>query len=162
MAVEMMSLLLAIPLLGITTGLRSLTPMALICWYAYFGYLPVDKPGRRGRRISGWRSCSTVLAVGELIGDKLPKTPDRTAPAPLLFRLIMAGMAGSIAAGALNEPGLEGVLLCVLGALLGAFGGYMLRRDLVEKMDCKDWHVALAEDLLTVLCAGFALHIVTG
>src|ERR1039458_6047953 len=42
MAVAMMSLLIAIPLLGLTTGLRSMTPMALICWYAVLGYLPVD------------------------------------------------------------------------------------------------------------------------
>jgi uncharacterized membrane protein len=162
MAVEMMSLLLAIPLLGLCTGLRSMTPMALICWYAYFGYLPVEGTWAAWTARLWVAIVITVLAVGELIADKLPKTPNRTSPGPLLWRLILAGMAGSIAAGGLNEPGLEGVLLCVLGALLGAFGGYMLRRDLVEKLDCKDWHVAVAEDLAAILCAGFALHIVTG
>src|SRR6185312_11380030 len=42
MAIAMMSWLLAIPLLGFTTGLRSLTPMAVLCWYAYLEYLPVS------------------------------------------------------------------------------------------------------------------------
>ena len=162
MAVEMMSLLLAIPLLGVTTGLRSMTPMALICWYAYFGYLPVDGTWAAWTARLWVAIALTVLAVCELIADKLPRIPDRTSPGPLLVRLILAGMAGSIAAGGLNEPGLEGVLLCVLGALLGSFGGYMLRRDLVEKLDCKGWHVAVAEDLIAILGAGFALHIVTG
>ena len=162
MAVEMMALLLAIPLLGVTTGLRSMTPMALICWYAHFGYLPVDGTWAAWTAHLWVAVLLTVLAVAELIGDKLPRAGNRTAPGPLFFRLIMAGMAGSIAAGGLNEPGLEGVLLCVLGALLGAFGGFMLRRDLVEKLDCKDWHVAVAEDLIAILGAAFALHIVTG
>jgi uncharacterized membrane protein len=158
----MMSLLIAIPLLGLTTGLRSMTPMALICWYAVLGYLPVDGTWAAWTAHLWVAVVLTVLAVGELIADKLPRTPDRTATGPLLWRLILAGMAGSIAAGAINEPGLEGVLLAELGALLGAFGGFMVRRDLVEKMDCKDWHVAVAEDLITILCAGFALHVVTG
>jgi uncharacterized membrane protein len=49
----------------------------------------------------------------------------------------------------------------VLGALLGAFAGFMIRRDLVEKLGCADWIVAVAEDLFTILCAMFALHVVT-
>jgi uncharacterized membrane protein len=162
MVTAMMSWMIAIPLLGLTTGLRSMTPMALICWYAYLGYLPVDGTWAAWTAHFWVAVALTVLAVGELIADKLPKTPNRTSPGPLLWRLILAGAAGSIAASAMDGPGLEGVLLGVLGALLGAFGGYMLRRDLVEKMDCKDWHVAVAEDLVTILCAGFALHVVTG
>ena len=162
MAVQVISWLLAIPLLGVTTGLRSMTPMALVCWYAYLGWLPVDGTWAAWTAHLWVAIAMTLLAVGELIGDKLPRIPDRTATGPLLFRLIMAGAAGSIAASAMNGPGLEGVLLGVLGALLGAFGGFMLRRDLVEQMDCKDWHVALAEDAITILGAGFALHVVTG
>jgi uncharacterized membrane protein len=76
--------------------------------------------------------------------------------------VILGGMAGSIATIALAGPAVEGVLLAVIGALLGAFGGYMVRRDLVEKLGCQDWHVAVAEDLFTILGAWFALHIVTG
>jgi len=162
MATAMMSWMIAIPLLGLTTGLRSMTPMALICWYAYLGYLPVDGTWAAWTAHFWVAVAATVLAVCELIADKLPRTPDRTSAGPLLWRLILAGMAGSIAAGAINGAGLEGVLLAELGALLGAFGGFMVRRDLVEKMDCKDWHVAVGEDLIAILCAGFALHVVTG
>ena len=162
MAVAMISWLIAIPLLGLTTGLRSMTPMALICWYAYLGYLPVDGTWAAWTAHLWVAILWSVLAVGELIADKLPRTPNRTSMGPLLWRLILAGMAGSIAAGAMNGSGLEGALLAELGALLGAFGGFMLRRDLVEKMGCQDWHVAVAEDLITLLFAGFALHVVTG
>jgi uncharacterized membrane protein len=103
----------------------------------------------------------TVLAAGEMIADKLPRTPDRIAAGPLMARLVLGGLIGSIAATAMAGPGLEGVLLGVVGAALGAFGGFMLRRDLVHKIGCPDWKVALVEDLIAVACAGFAMHVVT-
>jgi uncharacterized membrane protein len=53
------------------------------------------------------------------------------------------------------------VLLGVVGAALGAFAGFMVRRDLVVKIGCADWKVALVEDLIAVACAGFAMHVVT-
>lgn len=103
----------------------------------------------------------TVLALGELVGDKLPRTPDRTSPGPLLARLTMGGLGGAICATGMSGPGLEGVLLGVLGALLGAFAGFMIRRDLVQRHGCPDWIIAVAEDLFTILCAAFSLHVVT-
>jgi len=161
MAIAMMSWLFAIPLLGLTTGLRSMTPMAVLCWFAYFGYLPVDGTWAAWTARLWAAVLFTVLAVGELVADKLPKAPNRTSPGPLIWRLILGGAAGSIAASAMNGPGLEGVLLGVLGAVLGAFGGFMVRRDLVEKIGCADWPIALAEDTIAILGAAFALHVVT-
>ena len=110
-----------------------MTPMALVCWFAYFGYLPVDGTWAAWTAKLWVAILWTVLAVAELVADKLPKTPDRTAPGPLLWRVMLGGMAGSIATIALAGPAIEGVVLAVIGALLGAFGGYMVRRDLVEK-----------------------------
>jgi len=161
MAIAMLSWLLAIPLLGFTTGLRSLTPMAVLSWYAWLEYLPISGTW------AGWAGrlsvaiVFTVLALGELAGDKMPRVPNRTSPLPLIFRLGMGGLAGAIAATAMNGPGLEGVLLGAVGALLGAFSGFMVRRDLVEKIGCKDWHVALVEDVITILFATFSLHVIT-
>jgi uncharacterized membrane protein len=162
MAIQMMSWLLAIPLLGLTTGLRSMTPMAVVCWFAYLGSLPVDGTWASWTAKLWVAIVWTVLAVGELVADKLPRIPNRTAPGPLIWRVILGGMAGAIAATGIAGPAIEGVLLGVIGALLGAFAGFMIRRDLVEKIDCKDWHVAVAEDLFTIACAGFALHVLTG
>jgi uncharacterized membrane protein len=160
MAVAMMSWMLAIPLLGVTTGLRSMTPMAVLCWYAHLGYIPVDGTWAAWTGRLSTAVIFTVLAAGELVIDKLPRTPDRTSAGPLLARLVVGGLAGSIAATAIDGPGLEGVLLGVLGAALGAFGGIMVRRGLVETIGCADWKVAVGEDAVTVLAAWFALHIV--
>jgi uncharacterized membrane protein len=162
MAVVMMSWLLAIPLLGLTTGLRSMTPMAVLCWYAYKGYLPVEGTWAAWTGKLAVAVIFTVLAVGELIADKLPKTPNRTSAGPLIFRLVLGGVAGSIAAASIYGSDLEGVLLGVIGALLGAFGGFMIRRHLVERVGCPDWMIAVAEDIFTIFCAIFSLHVVTG
>ncbi|MGD0796707.1 MAG: DUF4126 domain-containing protein [Acidobacteriaceae bacterium] len=156
-----MSWVLAIPLLGLATGLRSLTPMAVLCWFAYLGYLPVDGTWASWTARVTSVAIFTALAVGEYVADKLPQTPNRITPGPLLARLVLGGLVGSIAATAMNGPGLEGVLLGVIGAALGAFAGFMIRRDIVEALGWLDWPVALAEDLFTLICAIFAMHVVT-
>ena len=159
MALEIMSWLIAIPMLGFATGLRSMTPMAVLCWFAYAGQLSADW--------APWIShlslaiAFTVLAVGEIIADKTPRIPDRISPAPLIWRVVLGGFVGAIAATSMQGPGLEGVLLGVVGVLLGAFGGYMLRRHLVQKLDCTDWQIAISEDLFAIAVSIWALRVIS-
>lgn len=162
MAVAMLAWMFAIPLLGVATGLRSMTPMAVLCWFAYLGYLPVDGTWAAWTAHRWVAIAWTVLALAELAADKTSWIPDRISKGPLLTRLVLGGLAGAIAATALVGSGMEGVLLAVIGTLLGAFGGYMIRRDLVQQIGCQDWQVAVGEDLLTIAAAGFALHVITG
>jgi len=114
MAVAMLAWMLAIPLLGVTTGLRSMTPMAVLCWFAYLGYLPVQGTWAEWTGLLWVAIAWTVLAVAELVADKLPHIPNRISRWPLLWRLVMGGIAGAIAATALVGPGIEGVLLAVI------------------------------------------------
>jgi len=154
--------LLAISLLGLATGLRSMTPMAVLCWFAYLGYLPV------GGTWAAWTARLavaigyTVLAVGEYAADKLPGVPNRTSPGPLMVRVALGGLAGAISVTALHGARLEGVLLGGLAALLGAFGGFMIRRDVVQKLGCADWPVAMVEDAAAILGAALAVHGIAG
>ncbi|WP_263382764.1 DUF4126 family protein [Granulicella arctica] len=162
MAIAMLAWLVAIPLLGFATGLRTMTPIAVVCWFAYLGYLPIHR---------GWAFWTahvaavivfTVFAVGEYIGDKLPNTPNRTAAFPLIARLSFGGLVGAIAATALKGSVIEGVILGALGALFGTFAGYHLRRDLVTRTGWPDWVVAVSEDVFAVVLSVFAMGIVTG
>ena len=159
---QMMTWLFAIPLLGLVTGMRTMTAMAVLCWFAYAGHLSVD---------DNWAAWSgklvtaiifTLLAIGEYIADKLPKTPNRTAPFPLIARLVVAGLIGAITAAGLNGSGMEGVILCVAGALVGTFASFLIRREIVARRGGKDWPVALIEDVSAVFCAVLAMGIVTG
>ena len=154
--------LVAIPLLGVVTGLRTMTPMAVLCWFAYVGHLPVDDTWASWTGKLTTTIIFTVLAVGELAGDKLPRIPDRTARFPLISRLCFGGLVGAIVATGLDGSILEGILLGVGGALIGAFGGFLIRRELVEQLGSKDWHVAVAEDAIAITCAVLAMGVVTG
>jgi uncharacterized membrane protein len=159
MAIAMISWMLAVPLLGLATGLRTMTPMAVACWFAYLGHLPVQGTWAFWIERPVSVGLFTVFALGEYVGDKLPQTPNRTAPFPLIARLIFGGMIGSIAATVMRGPKLEGVLLGFVGAALGAFAGFMIRRSLMENLGF-DWPIAAAEDLFAVVCAVFAMHVV--
>lgn len=162
MAMAVMAWIVAIPLLGAAAGMRTFTPMAVVCWFAYLGYLPVDGTWAFWVAKLVTAVVFTVLAVGELIGDKLPSMMDRTSLGPLLARLVVGGLVGGIVAAALNGAEFEGVVLGVGGALVGAFGGYLIRKEIVERSDGKDWPVAVAEDLVTLGFAIVAMGIVTG
>jgi uncharacterized membrane protein len=162
MAMAMMTWLVAIPLLGLANGMRAMTPMAVLCWFAYAGYLPV------GDTWAFWTAklvtaiVFTVLAMGEFVADKLPKTPNRTAPGPLIARLLFGGLVSAIVAAALDGSGIEAVILGEAGVLIGAFAGFLIRRELVVRSGFKDWPVALLEDFSAVVLAIIAMGIVTG
>ena len=72
-------LLLAL-LIGVVAGLRSLTAPAVVAWAAFLGW--IDLHGTWASWVANVITVVvlTILAVGELVTDKLPKTPPRTAP----------------------------------------------------------------------------------
>ena len=87
-----------------------------------------------------------------MIADKLPKTPARTAPVGLIARIIMGGLCGAClyAAGASPVPG-----QCsgMIGALIGTYAGYHIRRALVTRLNVKDILIAIPEDLIAIVSA---------
>jgi uncharacterized membrane protein len=162
MAMAMLTWLIAIPLLGLVTGMRSMTAMAVLCWFAYRGNLSLDGTWASWAAKLGTAIVFTVLASAELIADKLPKTPNRIALGPLLVRVVFGGLVGAIVAAGLNGSEFEGIILGVGGALIGAFGGFLVRRELMVRVGCKDWPVALAEDASAIIFAILAMGVVTG
>lgn len=137
-------------LLGCVDGLRSLTPPALVCWAAHLGWLHFA--GTRLAFIS-YRSTLivfTLLAVIELIADKLPNTPARTAPFGLIARIFLGGACGLALATSGGISVSFSVLLASIGALVGAFVGYHSRRLVVSKAHVPDLVAAVAEDLIAI------------
>ena len=137
-------------LLGCVDGLRSLTPPALVCWAAHLGWLHFA--GTRFAFINHRSTLIifTLLAVVELIADKLPNTPARTAPLGLSARVFLGGACGlGLATSAGTSVSLS-VLLASTGALVGAFAGYHSRRLVVSKAHVPDLAVAVAEDVIAI------------
>ena len=162
MALAVISWLIAIPLLGLVTGLRTMTPIAVFCWFAYLGYLPVNDTW------AAWPSklvsvvIFTILAAGEYYGDKRPNTPARTAPGPLITRLVFGALVGALVATALIGSLIEGSFLGVIGALLGTFGGFHLRQYTVQQTGWKDWRVAVIEDAFALTASILAMSVISG
>jgi uncharacterized membrane protein len=79
-----------------------------------------------------------------------------------MVRCFFGGLVGAIVASSLNAPGIEGVILGVLGSLVGAFAAYQLRHQLTHRIGCKTWHVTVSEDIFAIACAILCMGIVTG
>jgi uncharacterized membrane protein len=162
MAMQILTWLIAIPLLGVVTGMRSMTAIAVLCWFVHTGYFPLDDTWAAWVGKLSTTILFTVLAVAELVADKHPKAANRTAVGPLLARVVIGGLVGAIVAAGLEGSDVEGIILGVGGALIGAFGGFLIRRELVDRAGGKDWPVALVEDASAILGAIFAMGVITG
>ena len=87
-------LLLAL-LIGVVAGLRALTAPAVVAWAAMLDWINLDGTWAEWLGHPITVAVLTVLAVGELITDKLPKTPSRKTPMQFFARLATGGFAGS-------------------------------------------------------------------
>jgi len=136
-------------LIGFFTGLRSLTPTAVTAWATHSGWLKVPNP-------LSWIGTTTaaviftLLALLELVTDKLPKTPSRTAPPGLIARILLGALSGACVAAAGKEGIVLGGGLGIVGALAGTYGGYQARTKLVKALGTPDFVIALLEDLVTI------------
>jgi uncharacterized membrane protein len=161
MTLEVLTWLIAIPLLGFITGMRTMTPMAVICWFAWLKLLPVDPWASWAAKLPVMIAFTT-LGVLEYVADKYGRSPRPTRPSVLALRFLMGGLVGAIIATSLDAPAAEGVILGVLGALVGSFVAYQLRHQLTSRIGCKTWHVTVSEDIFAVACAILCLGIITG
>jgi uncharacterized membrane protein len=162
MTLQVLTWLIAIPLLGFITGMRTMTPMAVICWFAWLNLLPVSDDWCWWCAKLPVVIAFTILAATEYIVDKLGYSPRPTRPAVLLVRFFFGGLVGAIVAAGLDASGVEGTILGVLGSLIGAFCAYQLRQQLTHRLGCKTWHITLSEDVFAVASAIICLGIITG
>jgi uncharacterized membrane protein len=139
-------------LIGCVAGLRALTAPAAVAWAARLGW--VSLPG--GLAWLGSTAAVailTVLAVLELVADKLPATPSRTAPPGIVARILAGGVAGACVGHAGAGAATLGALLGVAGGLAGGFGGYQARTGLVRALGVPDPVIAVLEDVLAIASA---------
>jgi len=140
---------------GVAAGLRSLTPPAVVAWVAHLGWLNLnDSPlAFMGSIITA--VIFSLLALFELFLDLQPSTPKRTAPVPLVARILTGGLCGACLYAAGNQSLIIGAILGAVGGVIGAFSGYEIRRRLVAALHVKDIFVALLEDLVAIGLACF-------
>ncbi|MGN6390625.1 MAG: DUF4126 domain-containing protein [Gemmatimonadales bacterium] len=137
-------------LVGVVAGLRSMTAPAFVAWGARLGRLRLDGTALAwlGSGVAAW--ICLALALGELVADKLPRTPSRTRPGPFIVRLVTGALSGAGLAVGAGGSLAAGAVLGALGAVVGTLGGYHARAGLVPALGVPDSVVALVEDLIAV------------
>ncbi|WP_260482743.1 DUF4126 domain-containing protein [Sphingomicrobium flavum] len=137
--------------IGLLTGGRAFLAIALVAWSAAFGWL--DAAGTA----LGWLGAPapaailTLLAMGELYGDKQASMGNRTARAPLAARIVLGALAGGLVAlgASVTASPWAGAAMGALGAAIGTFATFRLRAWLATRLG-RDLRAALIEDALLI------------
>jgi len=82
--------------IGVIAGLRTFTAPAVVCWAAHLGWINLH-----GSHLAFLGSIITVviltlLAIFELVNDKLPKTPSRLVPPQFITRIVTSALCGLV------------------------------------------------------------------
>ena len=148
-------LLLCALLLGVVAGLRSMLAPAIVSWFARNGVLAV---ANTPLAFMGYRFTPiilTVFGIGELIADKLPRTPSRKAPLGFTARIVTGALSGATV-GATGHSLAAGLILGVIGAVAGTLGGAAVRAKLAAAFG-RDLPAALLEDVVGIALAVLSL-----
>jgi uncharacterized membrane protein len=139
--------------IGIVAGLRSLTAPAAVAWAAHLGWLDLHSSPLAFMGSMVTVVIFSLLAVAEYVADLQPTTPSRTAPGPLIARIVMGGLCGACLIAAAGRALPVGAGLGGLGGVIGAFAGYQARTRLVRALAVKDAVIAVLEDLVAIALA---------
>ena len=136
-------------LIGVTAGLRAMTPLAAISWGAYLGWIDLSATPAAflGNIIAA--IIITVLAIGELVTDQLPQTPSRKVPMQFGARIVLGALTGALL---MPASWIIGALLGAIGAVIGTYAGAEFRARLAKSFG-RDLPAALIEDVIAIVLA---------
>lgn len=142
--------------LGTIAGLRSMSAPALLSRAASHNDM-----GLAGTPFSLFESPQVaaglqMLAAGEIMADKSPKMPARTAPIALIARAGLGALVGAAVFSAEEQPPALGAALGAAAALIATFGGYKLRSQATEKWGVPNVAAGMIEDGIVAI-SGHAL-----
>jgi uncharacterized membrane protein len=127
-----------------------MTAPAVVCWAAHLGWLHLEGTNLAFIGHPVTLIVFTLLALLELVADKLPNTPARTAPPGLIARIVFGSLCGVAVVTSAGGSLLVAAIVSGIGALVGAFAGYNVRKALVLRARLPDFGVALAEDMIAI------------
>ncbi|MEH0108596.1 hypothetical protein V6N00_02550 [Tersicoccus sp. MR15.9] len=145
------SLIARSSMLGIAAGIRSSLGVAA----PVLAGRPAGASGAASGGRSVGRAVAALAVAGELVVDKLPATPSRLDPGPLVGRLVSGATGATILArrerSVLDAPVVAGAA----GALAGSWGGAAWRAWAQREFGWT-WQAALIEDGVGVSLAALA------
>ena len=142
-------------LIGTASGLRALIGLAAVSWAVRFGILPLDHTWLAFLGYAFTPYILTLMAIGELVNDKLPKTPSRLVAPQFITRIVTSALCG-LAIGLSGNGMFLGLVAGIIGTVAGTFGGAKAR-SLLARTFGRDLPAALLEDAVALGIAAFAL-----
>ena len=143
--------------IGVIAGLRSMTAPAAVSWAARLKWLNLGQTPLAFLGYAATPYIFSLLALGELVADKLPKTPSRKNPGPFAARIILGAISGAALCAGAGQSAFWGILAGAAGGVAGTLGGYELRTGLVRGLRVPDFVIALLEDAVAVGGAWFVV-----
>ena len=134
--------------IGAVAGLRCLTAPAMLGCFA-----SRENAGELKNNFLSSPKISAVIgvaAVGELIGDKLPSTPNRTEPSGLIARIVSGAFVGGSVCAAKKKSVLTGAFIGAVAAVAAAYAGQNIRREICYKTGIPTAALGAVEDAIAV------------
>ncbi|MFD2515356.1 DUF4126 family protein [Pontibacter locisalis] len=97
-----------------------------------------------------------LMAATEMLGDKIPRIPDRISPPSLLIRAASGAVVGATLFTANKDKAVKGALLGALAAVAATYGSFYLRKTVTEHTSFPDSFSGAIEDAL-MLSSGLAI-----
>ncbi len=148
-------LLLCAFLIGLVAGLRSMLAPAIVSWFARENLLNIGHTYLALMNYTITAAIFTLLAIFELVFDKLPKTPSRKEPVSFIVRILSGSLVGATI-GATGDKIVLGIVAGALGAVVGTLGGAAARAKLATLFG-RDYRAAILEDIVGIGIALFAI-----
>lgn len=143
--------------MGVAAGMRSMASPAIVSQLAKSGLMPAEESAVSFFHRPATAKTMAVLAIGEMIADKLPFMPKRTDAPALVTRAISGAVSGAAICSSKKRSVIAGALLGALAAVGASYGAYKLRKWAGERFDVPDPVIAIAEDALVAGCGMLVL-----
>lgn len=134
--------------LGAVSGLRAMMGPALLSYTA-----SQKATGELKNSFLASPKVSVVLGLlsaGELVGDKLPFTPNRTEPQGLAARIVSGAFVGGTICAAHKKSAWTGIALGALSAIAAAYAGQHIRHTISEESGIPSAALGAVEDAIAI------------
>lgn len=144
--------------LGILAGMRSVSPLAALS--AALAQQPDESDPAIVQLFGSSTSAKAfaLLAAGEMIADKLPFTPARTAVPVLLGRVLTGGSVGALLELSRERPAWVGALAGGALAVASTYAAYHLRMAFRSVLHIPQPFDGILEDDLVIFAALWLVH----
>ncbi len=138
--------------MGAAAGMRSMAAPAIMSHFAQSGWVPGGHSPLNFLERPGTAKTMAVLAIGEMIADKLPFMPKRTQAPAVMARAVTGGLSGAAVCSSKKRSVLAGALIGAAAAVGATYAAYNVRKWADKQFQLPDPLVAIIEDAVVAGC----------